>query len=246
MRERLGERELYLHPGADSRTTLFTGTMIFSLILLLLPTLVAASTTSSRPPNISEDYDSDYDITSSPETKPEDPMVKRCDYDLCQDQQPSCQQLAAAQGCSCPGTSGPDELPESPRLRRLVSEGSGKVKVHWCAPVSTVTHYLVQVMGQKQLKAEESRRQMEISGVADGAEVCVRAVNGAGISTKAKHSCTRFQSQTSESVLAMRLGIIGGVVVLIMVIALALLVWRLRTRRKSMTRTVTREADGAL
>ncbi|XP_017538646.1 leucine-rich repeat neuronal protein 4 isoform X1 [Pygocentrus nattereri] len=227
--------------------------LLLSFVLLILPSFVTLSTSSPFNDTAHfhgvnmDDYDEDYDTSPSPTTKPVPPVAKRCDYDLCKDQQPSCQQIAAATGCSCPGMSGPHEVPEPPHLRRLSLEGSDRVVVHWCAPASTVTHYLVQVEGQKEgLKAGERSRQIDLGKVASGTEVCVWAVNKAGVSTREKHSCTRFQPESSESGLALRLGIIGGVVALLVVLALALLLWRFRRRRKTLAPTETGGAEMVL
>ncbi|XP_072550196.1 leucine-rich repeat neuronal protein 4 [Salminus brasiliensis] len=225
--------------------------LLLTVISLTLPPLVAPSTSSpwnhSRPSNgiDLDDYSEDYDTAQT--AKPLNPVAERCKYDLCQEQQPSCQQLSASTGCSCPGMSGPNELPDPPQLRKLSYEGSRGVVVYWCAPPSTVTHYIVQVEGQKgEIEAGDRKRQMELGEIAAGTEVCVQAVNRAGVSDRAKHSCTRFQPQSSESVLALKLGIIGGVVTLILVLVLALLLWRFRTQRKTLTRTEAGGADRVL
>ncbi|KAL6463300.1 hypothetical protein MHYP_G00276910 [Metynnis hypsauchen] len=227
--------------------------LLLSFVLLILPSFVTLSTSS--PSNDTahlhgvnmDDYNDDDDISPSPATKPVPPAAKQCNYDLCKEQQPSCQQIAAATGCSCPGMRGPHEVPEPPQLRWLSLEGSDRVVVHWCAPTSTVTHYLVQVEGQKEvLEAGEKSRKIGLGKVASGAEVCVLAVNKVGVSSKEKHSCTHFQPESSESGLALRLGIIGGVVALLVVLTLALLLWRSRTRRKTLARTETGGAEGVL
>lgn len=221
-----------------------------SIISLILPPLVAPSTSSpwnhSRPSN-GDDYNDDYDSETPPTAKPVDPVAKRCEYNLCQDQLPTCQEIAASLGCSCPGMSGPSDLPDPPTLRKLSQEGSRGVVVYWCAPASTVTHYVVRVKEREvELNADKRRRQMELGEIAAGTEVCVQAVNRAGVSDRAKHSCTRFEPQSSESVLALKLGIIGGVVTLIVLLVLALLLWRLRIRRKTLTRTENGGAEGML
>ncbi|KAG9282106.1 leucine-rich repeat neuronal protein 4-like [Astyanax mexicanus] len=225
--------------------------LLLSIVSIILPPLVAPSTSSpwnhSRPSNgfNTDDYNDDYDTETT--TRPVDPVAKRCKYDLCQEQQPTCQELAASSGCSCPGMSGPNETPDPPTLRKLSQEGSGGVVVYWCAPASTVTHYVVQVKGREgELTAGERRRQLDLGEVEAGTEVCVQAVNRVGVSDRAKHSCTRFQPQSSESVLALKLGIIGGVVTLIVVLVLALLLWRLRIRRKTLARTENGGAEGML
>ncbi|KAI4891552.1 hypothetical protein NFI96_034003 [Prochilodus magdalenae] len=226
--------------------------LLLSIILLILPSFVVPSisfnNTNTFKGDDTEDYNNlDYETTPSPSTNPVHPMVERCKYDLCRDQQPSCQQLAITMGCSCPGMSGLHELPAAPHLRRLSRDGSGRVVVHWCAPASMVSHYLVQVAGQKEERlANESRRQMDLGKLEVGTEVCVLAVNMAGTSAKEKHSCAQFQLDTSESSLALRLGLIGGVVALLVVLALALLLWRLRRRRKTLARTDAGGAEGVL
>lgn len=221
--------------------------LLLSIILVILSSFVAPSSSSNRTRFIDNINMNEYDVDADDETEPTSapqPAAEQCNYSFCQDQQPSCQQLAALKGCSCPGMSGPSEPPDPPHLHRLSQESSGRVVAHWCAPASTVTHYLVWVEGRDgEMETGETRRQMDIGKIAADAEVCVQAANWAGVSNRVKHSCTRFQPQSSESGLALRLAIIAGVVVvLIVVLVLALLLWRFRTRRKTKARA---EAGGA-
>lgn len=221
------------------------------LIILILISYDLASPirlNATRRPNVphprfsnpDEDY-SDYysdDLTTihGPAGTP-----KPCRYDLCQDQQVSCFELAQTTGCSCPGISSHFQPPEPPHLRILSSEGPGKVVVHWCAPASVVTHYVVLVEGRDERReAAETRRLMDVGDLTPGTEVCVQAVNRAGASARETRSCARFQPRGSESGLTLKLGLIGGAGVLAVALVLALLWWRCRGRRKASVRTGNR------
>ncbi|XP_027015346.2 leucine-rich repeat neuronal protein 4 isoform X2 [Tachysurus fulvidraco] len=187
-----------------------------------------------------EDYDNIYDetvITKSPR-KTTDSQHPPCNYDLCKDQQETCQNLSFALSCSCPGISGPFQPPDPPVLQSLSLDSKGKVVVRWCAPSSTVTHYLVQVDGQVVHSANVNRRMIELGNLAPGTEVCVKAVNKVGVSTKGTDSCTNFDPNTSETRLIIKLVLIGAAVMLVIVIlVVALMLWRCRRHRKTSTRT---------
>ncbi|XP_076848956.1 leucine-rich repeat neuronal protein 4 [Brachyhypopomus gauderio] len=191
---------------------------------------------------LEDDYEnlSDEPVSLAPPTA--NPSAPRCKYNPCLDQQEPCRSMAAAQGCSCPGTSGPREVPEPPHLLRLYRGDPGGVLVHWCAPVSTVTSYRVWVEGQTARREVNDRtRVLDLGEVAVGAEVCVQAVNAAGVSQQESQACSRYQPHDSESTLALKLGVLGGVVVVVLLLVLALVLWRLRTRRNSRARA---EAGG--
>ncbi|XP_062845083.1 LRRN4 C-terminal-like protein [Trichomycterus rosablanca] len=195
--------------------------------------------------NTNEDYNDYYgeDLLSPATTLKPAGTPKPCHFDLCQDQQVSCHELAKATGCSCPGISGHFQPPDPPHLRILSSEAPGTVVVHWCAPASAVTHYVVLVGGQDEgRQAGERTRLMDLGDIAPGTEVCVQAVNRAGISARGSLSCARFEPRGPESGLALKLGLIGGAVVLAVVLVLALLTWRCRRRQKAPTRTGNRGA----
>lgn len=116
--------------------------------------------------------------------------------------------------------------------------------VRWCAPPSTVTHYLVWVRGQDEAReARENRRMMELGDIAPGTQVCVEAVNKVGVSAQESHSCVLFDPSTSEKRLAVRLLLIGVPLVVVVVIALALLLWWCRRHRKSPRQTANRGTD---
>ncbi|KAK2816605.1 hypothetical protein Q7C36_022876 [Tachysurus vachellii] len=226
-------------------------------IALLISSVLSLSSSSSSPlirnstrrlgapnprfNNPDEDYDNIYDetfITESPR-KPTDSKHPPCNYDFCKDRQETCQKLFLALSCSCPGISGPFQPPDPPFLQSLYVESKGEVVVRWCAPSSTVTHYLVQVEGQDEVRSTNvDRRMMELGNLAPGSEVCVKAVNKAGVSTQGRDSCTRFEPTTSEMKLTIKLVLIGAAVVMVIVIlVVALMLWRCRRHRKTSTQT---------
>lgn len=227
-------------------------------IVLLISSMSASSSSQQRNatrPGVrspssfdTEDYDVIYeDSTVSTHIPPGSPPPL-CQYDLCKDQQESCQKLALTLSCSCPGISGPLDPPDPPSLQSLSLENKGTVVVvRWCAPSSTVTHYLVQVDGQDEAReASANRRMMELGDIAPGTEVCVEAVNKAGVSARGSHSCTRFDPNISETRLAIKLVLIGAAVVLAVGIVLALVLWWCRRHRKAVTRTANRGTDVVL
>ncbi|XP_006642843.2 leucine-rich repeat neuronal protein 4 [Lepisosteus oculatus] len=145
-----------------------------------------------------------------------------CDYDPCRHEQTPCAALREASGCLCPGVSGPTVTPEPPRLREVVQQGS-EVRVHWCAPTSTVERYWVTVEGGAPLVFGERSR---VAALAGGMyEVCVAAENGAGRSAP---SCSLPQA-TADASLALQAGLIGGALLLLLLLSLGgLLLWRRR------------------
>ncbi|TRY57376.1 hypothetical protein DNTS_024957 [Danionella cerebrum] len=211
--------------------------------------------TRPRSPGLMNEED-DYSIYEDSTTKgpsfssstTEAPELNPCDYDLCVEQKQSCQELASLFGCLCPGLTGPFIPPSAPRLLFLTPQDRRGVVVHWCAPTSTVTHYTVRVKDideahNRKIEVETRKRAAVLEDVAAGVLVCVDAVNKAGVSKEDEQSCMKFELQDSESGLALKLGIIGGVVGVILLLVLVLLLWRIRTRRKAGART---EREGVL
>lgn len=197
--------------------------------------------------NPNEDYDNpDYDPTQRP-TNPLLPTQvggsQRCDYDHCRDQQRPCVELLAATGCQCPGLSGPQEVPEPPYLKQVVQQGS-EVVVQWCAPASTVSHYQIVVKGQEPLVFTGLSRKGVLMDVEAGEEICVEAVNAAGVSSPAQHSCMTYQPENDGS-LALKAGLIGGALGLLLLFFLVFfLLWRRRARGKSGGRSLSHTTDG--
>ncbi|XP_039505788.1 leucine-rich repeat neuronal protein 4 [Pimephales promelas] len=224
---------------------------LHSVILLLLINFLDLSSSSqnvTRPrSHISEkmyDYNDYEETTIEPLSlsTSEVPELHPCYYDLCVEQQQTCKELAAVTPCLCPGLSPKDNPPSPPHLSYLTQQDDKGVVVHWCAPTSIVTHYIVLVKGKDkggEIEVEERKRATVLQDVAAGALVCVKAVNLAGVSTENGQSCATFEPQLSDSGLALKLGIIGGVVGLIVLLILALLLWRHKTLRKSTARNET-------
>ncbi|XDV20533.1 hypothetical protein PO909_025847 [Leuciscus waleckii] len=221
------------------------------ILLLLINSLDLSSSSSSqnatqpRSPNF-DDYSDDEETTTEPASSStsEAPELHPCKYDMCVEQQQTCKELAAVTPCLCPGLSPQDNPPSPPHLSGLTQQDDKGVVVHWCAPTSIVTHYIVLVKGkdkviEREINVEERKRAIELRDVAAGALVCVKAVNIVGVSTESVQSCATFEPQHSGSGLALKLGIIGGVVGLIVLLVLALLLWRHKTWRKSTARNET-------
>ncbi|XP_071371273.1 LRRN4 C-terminal-like protein [Centroberyx affinis] len=183
-----------------------------------------------------EDYEEDLDRYSPPPIVPfsAKPPLRRetqlCQYDSCLENQEPCSRLANQTGCLCPGFSGPDQPPQAPRLRALVSDGDGrgKVEVHWCAPSSVVSGYRVVVEGSggEPLEFGEALRRGLVGSLEAGAKVCVEAVNKAGRSTPSDFSCQRYTPPDSSDH-ALRAGVIGGGVAFLLVLCVAaVILWK--------------------
>ncbi|XP_036403433.1 LRRN4 C-terminal-like protein [Megalops cyprinoides] len=155
-----------------------------------------------------------------------------CDFDPCRDGQVPCAQLSANTGCLCPGVSGAHEPPKAPAVGQVSQEGS-EVLVTWCAPLSTVTQYRVQVDGQDPLVFGERARRGTLGPLEAGARVCVEAVNEAGASQPSDRSCLEYKPQDDGSS-ALKAGVIGGGLGFLLLLSLtALLLWKRNACKKS-------------
>ncbi|XP_051967700.1 leucine-rich repeat neuronal protein 4-like [Xyrauchen texanus] len=237
------------------------GRPLINLLLLIINLLNLSFMTSSqnasrplfRPSDGIEDYYNEFEDAEPPSSSPtqfEDPENNQCLYDMCVEQQETCLNLSIKARCLCPGLSGHDIRPSAPRLLKLSEEDGKGVVVHWCAPTSMVSYYVIWVYAKdihKTIQVEEKKRTALLGDVETGVRVCVQAVNSAGLSEHEIQACTTFEPQHSHSGLALKLGIIGGVVGLIVLLLLAILLWRHKTRHKSSARTETeRRADEVL
>ncbi|XP_039510876.1 leucine-rich repeat neuronal protein 4 [Pimephales promelas] len=199
------------------------------------PSLLQRSHTRVRIIEVEDDYDEEVSKTThapqSPGVTTSRVMPRPCDYDPCVVQTTPCERISARTGCLCPGLTGPDERPETPKLREMKLDGSGEVVVYWCAPRSNVTYYEVTVNGGKvPYIFGEYLRDGVIPGMEVGEMVCVAAGNQAGLSEK---SCTRYDPPQPDRV-SLSAGIIAGSVAFLLLISvLAVVLWRRRTCRKS-------------
>ncbi|KAK7925513.1 hypothetical protein WMY93_007823 [Mugilogobius chulae] len=177
-------------------------------------------------PEYFDDFDST--VTSSVPFIPthSGDAFKRCDYKPCLENQPSCYELSASTGCLCPGFTLNNVLPESPSLKTVTLNGS-EVIVEWCEPLSYVTDYVVTVGGQEKHTFSRDKRRGSIGQVDNVIQVCVSALNNAGESGA---SCTMYQPKDTS--LPLKIGLVGGVLVLLAVLLMVVLVWRRRRQRK--------------
>ncbi|XP_066498771.1 LRRN4 C-terminal-like protein [Hoplias malabaricus] len=230
---------------------MFVSNYTLFLVVFLVDFLRAASVSplGSRPPVTKTRIlyigdDDDYEETPQPSqnvgltrlTTAQFPP-RECEYDPCVVPDVPCSVLSAQTKCYCPGLTGPDQPPESPMLREVKPGSAGEVEVHWCAPLSRVTHYKVMTEDGEAHGSiyGEFTRNGTIKGLKAGSEVCVVAVNDAGDSIKSEKSCARFEPlKTSQLVLTS--GIIAGCVGFLILLSLAVvLLWRRKSCRKSGT-----------
>ncbi|XP_035034804.2 LRRN4 C-terminal-like protein [Hippoglossus stenolepis] len=151
---------------------------------------------------------------------------QRCNYDPCLEGQISCSVLRESTKCSCPGHTLHNQAPEAPNLRSVSWNGSDVV-IQWCAPYSYVTTYLVTVGDQQQQIFGKEKRSGGLGILENIAEVCVVAVNGIGSSPG---SCMMYHPRDSS--LPLTAGLIGGALGFLLLLLLAVLLWRHKRQRK--------------
>ncbi|KAG8008154.1 LRRN4 C-terminal-like protein [Nibea albiflora] len=189
-----------------------------------------------------DDYNPEDTVpTSSPKTQ--HPLSgKQCDYSPCREGQVACNKLAASTGCLCPGFTLQNTAPEAPSLKSVSWNGSDVVAV-WCAPHSYVTGYFLTVRqtltGKERLLTLGHDDRSKVLGNMDHvSEVCVVAVNGAGDSPA---SCLTFEP--GDSSLPLKAGLIGGALGLLMLVLLAVLLWRHKRQRKQQSGISMQDAE---
>lgn len=157
---------------------------------------------------------------------PDGGTLQRCDYNSCLENQPACSNLAASTGCLCPGFTLYDVIPEAPHLKAVSWNGS-EVVIQWCAPYSYVTAYIVMVGGQRRGEFREDQRSGSVGNIDTISEVCVVAVNDAGDSDG---SCMMYHPRDNS--LPLKAGLIGGALGFLLLLLLAVLLWRHKRQRK--------------
>ncbi|XP_041808531.1 leucine-rich repeat neuronal protein 4 [Chelmon rostratus] len=189
----------------------------------------------------SEDY-SQYDDTVAPISSntvpPHGGTVKRCDYNPCLESQIPCAELAASTGCLCPGFTPHNVAPEAPTLKSVSWNGS-EVVIGWCAPYSFVTGYIVTIGGQDKQKFGKNQRAGGVGDIDHISEVCVAAVNDAG---ESKGSCMMYQPRDNS--LPLKAGLIGGALGFLLLLLLAVLLWRHKRQRKQQAGISMHDAAG--
>ncbi|KAG7517078.1 hypothetical protein JOB18_048699 [Solea senegalensis] len=185
-----------------------------------------------------EDYDQPEDTVtpfSNATVSPHGRTLQRCDYNRCLEGQRSCASLAASTGCLCPGLSLHDVKPRTP-YNTSVSWNGSEVIVHWCAPLSHVTAYVVTVGNQERRRFGRDQRSGGVGDVEDSAEVCVFAVNDSGDSDG---SCMTYHPRKSS--LPLTAGLIGGALGFLLLLLLVVLLWRHKRQRKQEASISTNE-----
>ncbi|XP_051506509.1 LRRN4 C-terminal-like protein [Myxocyprinus asiaticus] len=220
------------------------GSQVTFLLIFLLESVCAASVSPSllqppvkRIPIPIGDYDEE---TSKTTLSPNPPgftttrtVHQLCDYDPCVAQTTPCYVTSEQTGCLCPGLTGPEVRPGAPELREVKLDRTGKVIVHWCAPLSTVTHYkVIPKGGEGQEKVYgEFLRNSSVPGLKVGDTVCVVAINQAGVS---KEECARYEPPQPDQAALTAVIIVGCVGFLVLVLLVAVLLLRQRCRKSSM------------
>ncbi|XP_069572508.1 uncharacterized protein [Brachyistius frenatus] len=157
---------------------------------------------------------------------PDGQTIQRCNYNPCFEGQAPCAVLAASTGCLCPGFTLRNVVPESPFMKSVSWNGS-EVVLKWCAPYSHVTSYIVTVGGQERQRFTGRQRSGALGDIVHKAEVCVFAVNEAGDSDG---SCMAYKPR--DNTLPLTAGIIGGALGFLLLLLLAVLLWRHKRQRK--------------
>lgn len=157
---------------------------------------------------------------------PDKGTFKPCDYSPCTEGQTPCLKLAAATSCLCPGYALHDTPPEAPNLRSVSWNGSDVV-LKWCAPYSHVLAYVVTVGGQERQTFGEDKRSGALGAIDHISQVCIAAVNEAG---PGKGTCMMYQPKDNR--LPLTAGLIGGALGLLLLVLLAVLLWRHMRQRK--------------
>lgn len=187
-----------------------------------------------------EDYSDNTPVTPLPTKKasPDGKTSKRCDYNTCLESQTSCALLASSTGCTCPGSTLFNEVPQPPKLKSLSFNGSDVV-AQWCAPHSYVTAYVVSVGGEERRVFTQDRRSGRLGDVDNLAEVCVASVNDAG---RSQGACLEYRS--TDSSLPLKAGLVGGGLGFLLFLVLAVLLWRHKRQRKQEASVSVHDAAG--
>ncbi|NXU12972.1 LRRN4 protein, partial [Pardalotus punctatus] len=154
----------------------------------------------------------DYDYDEQPPKKPPVQLAHvACDYNPCRHLQKPCSELQNVSQCSCPGTSGEDEIPDPPRLREVIEITDSSAQIRWCAPYSVVHTYELTLHAQDNEDGQfvmdniyPTARQYTLYNLLPYTtyHICVTASNNAGSSQTTGqeipgNSCTRFKTKPS-------------------------------------------------
>uniref|UniRef100_A0A672G2S4 Uncharacterized protein n=1 Tax=Salarias fasciatus TaxID=181472 RepID=A0A672G2S4_SALFA len=180
---------------------------------------------ATRPPDAYYDDETVTPIVpkaASPEARTD----QHCAFSPCAENQTPCSELAASTGCLCPGFTLHNAAPLTPDLRSVQWNGS-EVVLRWCAPYSHISSYVATVGGRQRRTFEEGRRSGSLGRVDHISQVCLFAVNDGGESDA---SCKMFYPRDRS--LPLTAGLVGGALGLLLLVLLAVLLWRHRKQRK--------------
>uniref|UniRef100_A0A8D2AU41 Leucine rich repeat neuronal 4 n=1 Tax=Sciurus vulgaris TaxID=55149 RepID=A0A8D2AU41_SCIVU len=133
-----------------------------------------------------------------------------CDYHPCKHLQTPCAELQRHSGCSCPGLSQEDTIPDPPRLQGVSEMTDTSALILWCAPNSVVHGYQIRYFAEGEAENQSvveniyaTARQHPLYGLSPGTtyRVCVLAANRAGLSLLRasgwRRACTNFTTKPS-------------------------------------------------
>ncbi|XP_059576219.1 leucine-rich repeat neuronal protein 4 isoform X1 [Alligator mississippiensis] len=176
-----------------------------------------------------EDYEyEEEEATTQPRHVP-------CDYNPCKHLQKPCSELQTLSPCLCPGVSGEDTVPDSPRLREVSEITDTSALIHWCAPNSVVNSYQLVFHAEGSEEGQTSfdeiyttARQHTLYKLSPDTtyQVCVIALNKAGASQRERvlsNPCTQFKTKPSYKTILAALSATSGLFLLTTIILSACL-----------------------
>ncbi|KAG6936621.1 leucine rich repeat neuronal 4 [Chelydra serpentina] len=232
----LFHQEETFYPSTNNPSTEATGPI--GTNSPLFPGTVSPSQTDQLPQNptkanpipnpthavIQVDYVDDYYDDDQAKEKTTQPIIVSCDYDPCHHLQKPCSELQILSPCLCPGVSGEDTVPDSPRLREVSETTDTSALIHWCAPNSVVDTYQLAYHAKGSEKSQilvgeiyPTARQHTLYKLSPDTTywVCVIASNKAGSSQTTSEilgsPCTQFTTKPSYKSIFAVLSLASGV-----------------------------------
>nr|XP_008254517.1 leucine-rich repeat neuronal protein 4 [Oryctolagus cuniculus] len=189
-----------------------------------------------------DDYSDAEEGTSAEVGAP--PRDVECDYHPCRHLQTPCAELQRRSRCRCPGLSGEDAAPDSPRLQEVSETTDTWALVRWCAPNSVVRGYQIRYSAEGQAGNTSvvggipaTAREHPLYGLAPATtyRVCVLAANRAGLSRPQawgiRSPCAAFSTRPSSGLILAGLCATSGLLLACSLVLAACLCRRCRTPR---------------
>uniref|UniRef100_A0A7M4EYW8 Leucine rich repeat neuronal 4 n=1 Tax=Crocodylus porosus TaxID=8502 RepID=A0A7M4EYW8_CROPO len=180
-------------------------------------------------------YVEDYEYEDEEKETATQPTHVLCDYNPCKHLQKPCSELQTLSSCLCPGLSGEDTVPDSPRLREVSEITDTSALINWCAPNSVVNTYQLVFHAEGSEEGQTSfdeiyttARQHTLYKLSPDTtyQVCVIALNKAGASQREKvlsNPCTQFKTKPSYKTILAALSATSGLFLLTTIILSACL-----------------------